>query len=145
MLRLYKPLFKYSSFANGDASVEFTNDGYNYSLLDPLRGKSSILVVAPGASGKATKMHVAPTRRFKSTTPCASCTILNCGKLTKQVFGSSGRPGPRANGDQTDVEGMLCMQEAVCATSLASYPSELPQGESGIVLDAGGPRWTTLS
>lgn len=49
-------LFKYNSFANGDASVEFTNNGFNYSLLDPLRGEASILVLAPGASGKATEI-----------------------------------------------------------------------------------------
>jgi hypothetical protein len=48
--------FQYHSFANGDASVEFSNDGYNYSLIDPLRGNSSILVSVPGASRKTTEI-----------------------------------------------------------------------------------------
>lgn len=47
--------FAYTSYANGDASVEFMNHGYRYSLVDSLRGESSIRVEAPG--GKTT--HVA--------------------------------------------------------------------------------------
>lgn len=49
-------LFKYDSYANGDASVEFTNNGYRYSLIDPLRGNSFIRVAAPGAPGKTTEI-----------------------------------------------------------------------------------------
>ncbi len=49
-------LFTYNSFANGDASVDFSNKGYQYSLIDPLRGESSISVSAPGSSGKATEI-----------------------------------------------------------------------------------------
>ncbi|WP_244240841.1 hypothetical protein [Luteimonas yindakuii] len=44
--------FTYSSYANGNASVEFANNGYRYSLVDPLRSESSIIVEAP--SGKTT-------------------------------------------------------------------------------------------
>jgi hypothetical protein len=44
------------SDANGDASLEFTNNGYNYSLVDPLRGSSSIAVSTPGSSGKTTEI-----------------------------------------------------------------------------------------
>ena len=39
--------FTYEAYLNGDASVEFENDGYHYSLVDPLRDKSSILVASP--------------------------------------------------------------------------------------------------
>ena len=49
-------LFKYDSTSNGNASIEFTNEGYRYSLLDPLRDKSFIVVTAPGASGKKTEI-----------------------------------------------------------------------------------------
>lgn len=49
-------LFKFNSSPNGDASVDFTNNGYDYSLVDPLRGNSSILVSAPGSSGKTTEI-----------------------------------------------------------------------------------------
>ena len=49
-------LFKYESFANGDASVEFTNNGYNYGLIDPLQGNSFILVSMPGSSEKTTEI-----------------------------------------------------------------------------------------
>lgn len=38
-------LFSYQSSANGDASLEFSNGGYDYSLIDPLRGRSLISVV----------------------------------------------------------------------------------------------------
>lgn len=44
-------LFVFNAFPNGDASVEFSNDGYRYSLVDPLRSSASILISAPGASG----------------------------------------------------------------------------------------------
>ncbi len=47
-------LFKYTSFVNGDASIEFANDGYQYALVDPLRGKSSIFVTAPGSPERTT-------------------------------------------------------------------------------------------
>lgn len=46
-------LFQYNSLGNGDASVEFTNKGYNYTLMDPLRNHSSIFVSASGSSRKA--------------------------------------------------------------------------------------------
>lgn len=46
--------FTYTSYANGNASLEFLNDGYRYSLVDPLRSESSILVNAP--SGKTTEI-----------------------------------------------------------------------------------------
>ena len=46
--------FKYTSYANGNASVEFANEGYRYTLVDPLRSESSILVEAP--SGETTEV-----------------------------------------------------------------------------------------
>ena len=46
--------FTYTSYANGNASVEFVNEGYHYTLADPLRSESSILVEAP--SGKTTEV-----------------------------------------------------------------------------------------
>ena len=49
-------LFQYNSFGNGNASVEFTNKGYNYTLMDPLRDHSSILVSASGSPTKATEI-----------------------------------------------------------------------------------------
>lgn len=49
-------LFKFNSSPNGDASVDFTNKGYNYSLVDPLRGNSFILVSGPGSSGTTTEI-----------------------------------------------------------------------------------------
>lgn len=48
--------FSYKTFAAGDASVEFVNSGYHYSLLDPLRGDSSLLVSTDAPSGKTTEI-----------------------------------------------------------------------------------------
>lgn len=48
--------FKYDTSANGDASVEFTNGGYHYNLIDLIRGNSSIRVSAPGSSSKETEI-----------------------------------------------------------------------------------------
>ncbi len=49
--------FIYSVSGNGDAYVEFTSNGYGYTLVDPLRYRSSILVSAPGPSGKQTEIE----------------------------------------------------------------------------------------
>jgi len=46
--------FFYNSFGNGNASVEFTSNGYGYTLFDPLREGSSIIVSAPPPSRKKT-------------------------------------------------------------------------------------------
>jgi hypothetical protein len=51
--------FTYRSFPNGDAAVEFVNGDYRYSLLDPLRGASSILVSGPGDAGSTTEISCA--------------------------------------------------------------------------------------
>lgn len=48
--------FVYSSSPNGDASVEFSNNGYGYTLDDPLRSKSSIYISAPTPSEKETEI-----------------------------------------------------------------------------------------
>ena len=48
--------FTYQTSANGDAAVEFSNEGYRYSLVDPLRQGSAVVVSAPGASGKTTRI-----------------------------------------------------------------------------------------
>jgi hypothetical protein len=49
--------FIYNSFANGDASIEFKNNGYEYTLVDPIRKASSINVSAPIASDKQTTIN----------------------------------------------------------------------------------------
>jgi hypothetical protein len=48
--------FVYNSFGNGNASIEFTNNGYGYTLFDPLREGSSIRVSPPAPSGKPTEI-----------------------------------------------------------------------------------------
>jgi len=58
-------LFKYESYPNGNASIEFTNNGYHYSLMDPLRDRSSIVVTAPGASGKETEIACGPNQTLQ--------------------------------------------------------------------------------
>lgn len=58
-------LFKYNSFGNGNASIEFTNNGYHYSLDDPLRDTSSIVVSAPGGSGKDTEIACGPNQTLQ--------------------------------------------------------------------------------
>lgn len=58
-------LFKCTSFGNGNASVEFDNNGYRYSLEDPLRGPSTILVSAPGPSGKTTEIACGPNQTLQ--------------------------------------------------------------------------------
>jgi hypothetical protein len=58
-------LFKYSSYGNGNASVEFSNSGYHYNLFDDLRGKSSIVVTAPGASAKSTEISCGPNQTLQ--------------------------------------------------------------------------------
>ncbi len=57
--------FKYNSSGNGNASIEFTNNGYHYSLVDPLRDRSSIVVSAPGASGKETEIACGPNQTLQ--------------------------------------------------------------------------------
>lgn len=42
-----KGFFEYISNQNGDASIEFSNGGYRYNLVDPLRGSSSIIINTP--------------------------------------------------------------------------------------------------
>lgn len=58
-------LFKYNSFVNGDASIEFTNGEYHYSLIDPLRERSYILVLKPGSSTKNTEIACGPNRTLQ--------------------------------------------------------------------------------
>ena len=58
-------LFKYDSYPNGDASLEFTNQGYRYSLVDSLREQSVIFVAAPGPSGKETKITCGPNQTLQ--------------------------------------------------------------------------------
>jgi len=57
--------FTYNSYPNGDASIEFTNKGYRYSLVDPLREQSVIFVAAPGPSGKETKITCGPNQTLQ--------------------------------------------------------------------------------
>lgn len=58
-------LFKYVSYGNGNASIEFTNEGYAYFLADPLRDRSSITVTAPGAHGKETTIACGPNQTLQ--------------------------------------------------------------------------------
>lgn len=48
--------FVYHAYANGDATVEFDNNGYGYVLSDPLRGDSSLRVSTPAPSRKHSQM-----------------------------------------------------------------------------------------
>ncbi|MHC9083959.1 hypothetical protein ACYX7E_02855 [Luteimonas sp. RIT-PG2_3] len=48
--------FVFSTSANGDASIAFANGGYAYTLVDALRGDSSIHVAVPAGSGKDTEI-----------------------------------------------------------------------------------------
>ena len=57
--------FVYKSFGNGDASVEFTSNGYEYTIFDPLRGSSSIGVSAPAPSGKQTEIGCGPKQTLQ--------------------------------------------------------------------------------
>ncbi|MDQ2820113.1 MAG: hypothetical protein M3Y65_06920 [Pseudomonadota bacterium] len=58
-------LFEYASFPNGDASIRFTNQGYTYSLGDPLRGKSTITVSSIGAPEKTTEIACGPNQTLQ--------------------------------------------------------------------------------
>lgn len=58
-------LFTYNSYGNGNASVEFSNLGYHYNLFDDLRGKSTIVVTAPGASAKSTEISCGPNQTLQ--------------------------------------------------------------------------------
>ncbi|WP_295969224.1 hypothetical protein [uncultured Xanthomonas sp.] len=58
-------LFTYRSFLNGNASIEFSNGGYRYSLFDPLRSGSSILVSPPDTSGKDTEIACGPNQTLQ--------------------------------------------------------------------------------
>lgn len=58
-------LFRYTSSPNGNASIDFTNQGYAYSLGDPLRGKSVITVSAVGAPGNATQISCGPNQTLQ--------------------------------------------------------------------------------
>jgi len=57
--------FNYVPAANGDATVEFTNNGYQYTLIDPLRERSYLDVLAPGASGKTTRIACGPNQTLQ--------------------------------------------------------------------------------
>lgn len=48
--------FVYGSSANGITTVEFENRGYKYTIVEPIRGDSSILVSGPAPSGKETEI-----------------------------------------------------------------------------------------
>ena len=50
-------LFVYTSYANGDASLQFARDGYSYMIIDPLRGASFIKVLAPPPSANTTEVR----------------------------------------------------------------------------------------
>lgn len=49
-------LFSYQSSANGDASLDFFNGGYDYSIMDPLRGKSLISVTPKKSPNRPTQI-----------------------------------------------------------------------------------------
>jgi hypothetical protein len=58
-------LFEYNLAGNGDAYVEFTNNGYHYTLIDPLRSTSVIRVSPPGASAKETEITCGPNQSLQ--------------------------------------------------------------------------------
>jgi len=49
-------IFSYQSSLNGDASLSFSNGGYEYSLADPLRGKSFITVTADSPQSRSVEI-----------------------------------------------------------------------------------------
>lgn len=57
--------FVYNSYGNGNASIDFTNNGYEYSLFDPLRGGSSITVVSPEPAKKTTEISCHSTQTLQ--------------------------------------------------------------------------------
>lgn len=58
-------LFEYNAYSNGDASVQFSNKGYHYSLIDPLREASAILVTGPGSAAKTTRIACGPNQTLQ--------------------------------------------------------------------------------
>lgn len=48
--------FVFRTGASGDASLDFSNKGYEYSLTDPLRGASSILVASKASPSNASEI-----------------------------------------------------------------------------------------
>ncbi|WP_295973821.1 hypothetical protein [uncultured Xanthomonas sp.] len=58
-------LFTYNTFPNGNASIAFSNGGYQYSLFDPLRSASSISVSGPGGSDKTTQIACGPNQTLQ--------------------------------------------------------------------------------
>ncbi len=58
-------LFVYNSYGNGNASIEFTSNGYGYTLFDPLRDRSSIFVSAPAPSQKRSEIKCEPNQSLQ--------------------------------------------------------------------------------
>ncbi|HEX8480257.1 MAG TPA: hypothetical protein VF663_18055, partial [Telluria sp.] len=58
-------LFEYKLAGNGDAEIAFTNKGYRYTLADPLRSTSLLIVSPPGASGKKTEISCGPNQSLQ--------------------------------------------------------------------------------
>jgi hypothetical protein len=60
-----KGYFLYNSSANGDASIEFTSKGYSYTLFDPLRGASSLVIEPPAALTKIVEIKCPPNQTLQ--------------------------------------------------------------------------------
>jgi len=52
-------LFTYQTSANGDAYLAFSNGGYSYSLIDPLRDRSVIFVTANRSPNRTSRSQCA--------------------------------------------------------------------------------------
>ena len=57
--------FTFNSAGNGDASIEFSSIGYHYTLVDALRGKSSIFVSTTQQLGRTTEISCGPNQTLQ--------------------------------------------------------------------------------
>ena len=57
--------FSYTLFGNGDASVEFVNEGYVYTLFDPLRDGSFLFVSPPDSAEKGSLIKCPPNQTLQ--------------------------------------------------------------------------------
>ena len=77
-------LFKYNSFGNGThPSSSRTTDITTASMIRFGIHLPS-LFRHPADQARTRKLHVAPTKRCKAITPCASCTTREYGRVTSQ-------------------------------------------------------------
>jgi hypothetical protein len=57
--------FTYNIWGNGDASIEFSSNGYRYNLIDPMRGSSSVVVSHSRSRAQTTNIACAPNQTLQ--------------------------------------------------------------------------------